>query len=133
FFKSSTLQQQDRGPFVALLSLSWTGNRSFGAWGDETGMLVFAPRPVEAPIIHIDGPLQMGFECHLPLMKKSAGAYELNVGLGTKGLGRGSFAHLKYWNEAVPTGLKPRAVMEFPNKVPGGPPVRVEVVLSQRC
>jgi hypothetical protein len=133
FFKASTFQQEERGPWVALLTLAWTRNRSFGAWGDETGMLFFAPRPADAPVLHIDGPLQIGFECHQPLQQKSSGVYELNVGVGTKGLGRGSFAHLKYWNGAVPDGVKPHAVLEFPSPRPGGPPVRVEAVLGQRC
>jgi hypothetical protein len=126
-------QEEQRGAWVALLTLAWTRNRSFGAWGDETGMLFFAPRPADAPVLHVDGPLQIGFECHQPLQKKSTGVYELNVGVGTKGLGRGSFAHLKYWNGAVPDGLKPHAVLEFPSKQPCGPPVRVEAVLGQRC
>lgn len=132
-FKASMFGQEKQGPFVVYLTLAWTGNRSFGAWGDETGLLFFAARPQDAPIIHLDGPLQMGFECHLPLIKKAKDTYELNVGVGTRGLGKRSFGHLKYWNDAVPADAYPTAVLEFPNKVAGAPPVQVEVVLKQRC
>jgi hypothetical protein len=73
----------------------------------------------------------MGFEVRQPLRKTEDGAYELSAGLGTKGLGKGSFAHLVY--NVVPKDVHPKAVLEFPNKVAGKPPVRVEMVLKQRC
>jgi hypothetical protein len=115
------------------LTVGWTGKRSFGAWGDGQSPLKFAPSPKLAPIIHIDGPLQMGFECQQPLVKKTDGTYELSVGVGTQGLGKGSFSHLKYWENAVPESVYPSAILEFPSKTPGGDPVRVEVVLKKRC
>jgi hypothetical protein len=40
---------------------------------------------------------------------------------------------LCYWEDAMPQGVYPRAVLDFPNKVAGGPPVRVESFLKQRC
>src|SRR5581483_12319214 len=45
-------------PYV---EVSWRG-RTFGAWGDESGPAVWGAKPQEAPVLHIDGPLQMGFE-----------------------------------------------------------------------
>lgn len=131
--KSSLFGQEKDGPFTVHLSLSWTRNRTFGAWGDETGLLFFAVRPQDAPVIHMDGPLQMGFETHLPLIKKAKDTYELNVGVGTKGIGKGSFAHLQHEFGAIPPGAHPRAVLEFPNKVAGDPPWRIETVLKERC
>ena len=115
------------------LTVEWTGKRSFGAWGDGESPLKFAVSSKLAPIIHIDGPLQMGFECQQPLVKKTDGTYELSVGVGTQGLGKGSFSHLKYWENAVPESVYPFAILEFPSKTPGGDPVRVEVVLKKRC
>lgn len=115
------------------MDLSAPGFPSFGAWGDANGRLHFASRPQDAPIIRFEGPLQMGFECQLPLMKKDKGIYELNVGVGTKGVGNGSFAHVRYWNDAVPHNVAPTAVLEFPNKTQGGPPIRVETILKHRC
>jgi len=116
------------------LSLAWRG-RWYGAWGDEQSPLVFASRPQDAPVLHIDGPLQMGFEVRQEhaLVKKGKDTYELNVGVGTKGVGKGSFVHLKYWEDAVPKNVHPTAELEFPNKDPGSAPVRVRFDLKQRC
>jgi hypothetical protein len=40
---------------------------------------------------------------------------------------------LCYWEDAMPQGVYPRAVLNCPNKVAGGPPIRVESFLKQRC
>ena len=68
-------------------SLDITGKDGwrFGAWGDEQSALKFAPRPQDAAVVHVGGPLQMGFEVRHPLTKKEDGTYELNAGVGTKG------------------------------------------------
>lgn len=109
------------------------GERTYGAWGDETSPVHLAPRPQDATIIHFGGPLQMGFEVQQPLVKKTKDTYELMVGVGTKGLGQGSFAHLKYWNDAIPEKARPTVVLEFPGKGTGSSPIKVETVLKERC
>jgi hypothetical protein len=116
------------------VSVWWEG-RWFGSWGDETGPAVWGARPQDAPVLHVGGPLQMGFEtrAEYALARKADDQFELSVGVGTKGLGRGAFVHLCYVNGAIPDGVYPTAVLEFPNKSPGGPPVRVRAVLKQRC
>jgi hypothetical protein len=120
-----------QNPVEPSLDVTWKDGRRFGAWGDEQGALVFAARPQDAPVVHVGGPLQMGFEVRHPLTKKGDGSYELNVGVGTKGLGKGSFAHLVY--NVIPEAAHPKAILEFPNPTPGGLPVRVEQVLGHRC
>jgi hypothetical protein len=114
--------------------VSWKG-RQFGSWGDETGPCIWGRKPQDAPVLHIDGPLQMGFEVRAKyaLERKGDGQFELNVGVGTKGLGSGAFVHLSYANDAIPPDVFPSAVLEFPSKTPGGPPVQVRAVLKQRC
>jgi len=116
------------------VSVWWKG-RWFGAWGDETGPCVWGTRPKDAPILHIDGPLQMGFEipAESALQWKGAGQFELSVGVGTKGLGKGAFVHLSYAKNAIPEDVYPSAVLEFPNKSPGATPVRIQTVLKHRC
>jgi hypothetical protein len=116
------------------VSVTWKG-RCFGSWGDETGECIWGRKPQDAPILHIDGPLQMGFEVHASnaLERKGDGEFELNVGVGTKGLGKGAFLHLCYANDAIPKDLYPTALLEFPSKTPGGPPVLVRAVLKKRC
>jgi hypothetical protein len=122
-------------PSVSLaVFVSWKG-RQFGSWGDQTGPCIWGRQPQDAPVLHIDGPLQMGFEvpAEFALERKGDGQFELNVGVGTKGLGRGAFVHLSYANDAIPDDVFPTAVLEFPSKTPGGPPVEVRAVLKRRC
>jgi hypothetical protein len=116
------------------LNVSWR-DRWFGSWGDETGPCVWGLSPQDAPVLHIGGPLQMGFESRADYALKRTGdsQFELNVGVGTKGLGKGAFVHLCYADGAIPEGLFPTAVLEFPGKTSGGLPVRVRAVLKQRC
>jgi hypothetical protein len=85
--------------------------------------------------LHIDGPLQMGFEtrAEYALERKGDGQFELNVGVGTKGLGKGAFVHLCYTNDAIPKDVYPTAVLEFPSETHGSSPVEVRAVLKERC
>jgi hypothetical protein len=116
------------------VSVTW-GDRNFGSWGDETGPCIWGARPRDAPVLHIGGPLQMGFESRAEdaLKRTGDGQFELSVGVGTKGLGKGAFVHLCYADGAIPEGVFPTAVLEFPRKTPGGPPARVRAVLQKRC
>jgi hypothetical protein len=77
----------------------------------------------------------MGFEtdAEYALKRKDGGEFELSVGVGTKGLGKGAFVHLSYAKDAIPKDKYPTAVLEFPNKKAGGPPVVVKAVIKQRC
>jgi len=120
--------------FSPSVSVSWQG-RWYGSWGDETGPCVWGTKPQDAPILHVGGPLQMGFEVPADSALTWAGNYqvELKVGVGTKGLGKGSFVHLSYANDAIPKDVYPTAELEFPGKVIPGPTVRVRAVLKQRC
>jgi hypothetical protein len=116
------------------VSVTWKG-RWFGSWGDETGPCVWGRKPQDAPVLHVGGPLRMGFEvpAESALERKGDGQFELKVGVGTKGLGKGAFVHLSYAKGAIPEGVFPTADLEFPSKTPGAPPVRVQAVLKQRC
>lgn len=115
-------------------TVSWNG-RWYGGWGDGDSPLIFSHRPEDAPILHVGGPLQMGFEVRLKnaFKRQSKDTFELKVGVGTRGLGKGAFTHLTYWEDAIPKDAKPTAHLEFPNKDPSGPPIRMQVVLQERC
>ena len=115
------------------LSVKWKG-RTYGAWGDQNSGVIFAGRPENVPIFHVGGPLQMGFEVRQEwgVRRIDEKTFELKVGVGTPGLGKGSFVHLKYY-EAIPVSVQPTAELEFPNKHPGGPPIRIKQVLKERC
>lgn len=114
--------------------VSWKGRR-FGSWGDETSPCIWGRTPATAPVLHVGGPLRMGFEtrAEYALERKGDGEYELSVGVGTPGLGKGAFVHLSYAGGAIPKDVHPTAVLEFPAAKPGGPPVRVRAVLTKRC
>src|SRR5262245_1959388 len=116
------------------ITVSW-GGRWYGAWGDGESPLRFAARPQDAPILHVGGPLEMGFESRWQhsFARKDEATFELAVGVGTKGLGKGAFTHLTYWDNAIPNEAQPTAELEFPSKQPGGRPVKVKQVLKERC
>ena len=106
---------------------------TFSAWGDQDGDVVDAKLASEAPILRINGPLQMGFEVSAKSGVKPLGnnKYEVNVGVGTPGLGKGSFVHLKYG--AIPVELYPDVELEFPPRQKGSLPIVVKSKLRERC
>src|SRR5262249_3499591 len=59
------------------------------AFVDHTGVLQFAARPEEAPIIHFDGPLQVALHPGQKLQRGQSS--DLAVCIGTPGLGKGTF------------------------------------------
>jgi hypothetical protein len=99
------------------------------AMADDAGMLQFASRPPDAPIIHFGGPLQISL---LPMEKLVRGQEtQLRVWVGTPGLENGTFAVRSY--EGVPGDACPVADLEFANKEAGKEPIRRRVTLKERC
>jgi hypothetical protein len=97
---------------------------------DSEGVLRFAARPQDAPIIHVHGPLKMGLH---PMQKLVRGQVtELRASVGTPGLGKGTFVMMGYQGR-IPGGVHPVAEVEFPPAAPGKAPVKTKVTLSQRC
>jgi hypothetical protein len=99
------------------------------AFLDATGVLQFAARPQDAPIVHFDGPLQIALH---PVQKLVHGQpSDLRVGIGTPGLGKGTFVMRGY--EGVPKDAHPVVDIEFPHKDAGKPPIKLQVTLKERC
>jgi hypothetical protein len=117
-------------PFNQSVHVEFPDGRRFGAWGDQHKPLMFAPKATDAPVLHYDGPLRMGFEVRQPLGKQGE-KFILNACVGTPGSVPGAWVHLMY--KTIPEEFHPRAALEFPAEKPGGPPVKVEFVLGQRC
>lgn len=111
--------------------VNFPDGRRYGAWGDEHSSLVFADNPQDAPVLHFGGDLRMGFEVRRPLAREKDGSLKLSACVGTPGSRPGAFVHLQY--TTIPTGRQPKAVFEFPSAEAGGPPVRVEQYLKERC
>jgi hypothetical protein len=87
--------------------------------------LVFAARPQDAPIVHLNGPLTL--QLVNPPRRWSPGeTVDLVVLFGTPGLGKGTFA---YMIQAFPS--RPTAEIQFPAKKPGAAPLVVKVALKE--
>jgi hypothetical protein len=87
--------------------------------------MVFASRPQDAPIVHLNGPLTL--QLVDPLRQWTPGEkVDLVVLFGTPGLGKGTFA---YMIQSFPT--RPTAEIQFPAKNPGAKPLVVKVALKE--
>ncbi len=115
---------------LAVETRSGRGRVKFEAVVDTQGFLSFSDRLENAPVVHFDGPLQMGLQ---PLQKLVQGdePAELHSWVGTPGLGAGTFAAVVYITKSgfVPDECHPTAEIEFPGKKA----VRTKVILDARC
>ncbi len=94
---------------------------------DPTGVLTFADKPADAPIIHFDGPLTVSFYGEVPALRLGRDN-DLVLAVGTPGRGGGSFAMLAY-EETIPKEASPKVEVRWP----GEPPVRELFELKERC
>jgi hypothetical protein len=117
-------------PFNQSVHVTFPDGRWYGAWGDHLNHLIFAASAKDAPVLHFGGDLRMGFEIRKPLEREADGI-KLSACVGTPGSCRGAWVHLMY--KTIPLGVFPKVVMELPPEKPGGPPVRLEFALKERC
>ena len=100
------------------------------AMADQTCALCFADRPQHSPIVHFYGPLQMTLH---PMQTFVPGEQaELKSGLGTPGLGKGTFV-MAIYQGTIPDDAHPTAEIEFPPAGPGKEPRRLKLTLDKRC
>jgi hypothetical protein len=101
------------------------GNRFAGF--DEASPLQLAHRPQQAPIIHVGGPLAVQWYGELPALIAGREA-ELNIAIGTPGLGKGSFCAIQCCT-VLDCKVSPVAEIEFParNAKETAPRVRVPI------
>lgn len=91
-----------------------------------------AETPQKAPIVHFDGPRTIRL-LEKPTLIAGQPA-ELQVGVGTPGLGRDAFAYLSVQGESiVPKDVHPIAEIAFSSKAPGNEQVKLKVDLLHRC
>jgi hypothetical protein len=98
-------------------------------WPTNDGVLQFADRPQDAPIIHFGGPLTLTTMQRQTIRRGKSGY--VRMGLGTPGLGAGTFAFTHY-DKLVPKGAHPVFDLVFPAP-PGHAPMRVHYALERRC
>ncbi|MFO0876277.1 MAG: hypothetical protein U0840_02800 [Gemmataceae bacterium] len=95
----------------------------------------FSHKPQDAPILHFNGPLTMGFHPKWfygwPVLTRGDTPSTLTVVIGTPGVGEGSFALIGY--DDVPKDVHPIVRIQFPAKAPGKAPIVVTVPLKHRC
>lgn len=107
---------------VGLAAKSHGGQYVGATYRDD---LVFAARPQDAPIVHLNGPLTL--QLVDPPRKWAPGeSVDLVVLFGTPGLGKGTFAYMIHSFKPRPT-----ADIEFPAKNRGDAPMVVKVALKE--
>jgi hypothetical protein len=97
---------------------------------DVHGILQFADRPQDAPIVHFGGPWQvMLFGSQTLTIGRER---DMVLGVGTPGLGAGTSAYIDYGG-VIPENIYPTVEVTYPPKKPGEPPVRERYELKRRC
>jgi hypothetical protein len=94
------------------------------------GILLFADRPADAPILHFGGPWSLTL--HGPYALNRNARCELFLGFGTPGLGSGAFTFVSYAS-LVPDGVYPVAELTLPARSPGDSPNTERYTLKERC
>lgn len=101
-----------------------------GFFRDVHGVLQFADRAKDAPILHFDGPLEISLfgEQELRIGRET----DLVLGVGTRGLGAGTMTWIDY-ESVIPDKAHPTVeVLYLPRKA-GDPPIREKHALKDRC
>jgi RNA polymerase sigma factor (sigma-70 family) len=96
----------------------------------------FGDRPKDAPVVHLNGPLVvhpwLPTGTQPPPLIRGDEHSRVIVCIGTDGIGTGSEAWLNPF-KGVPEDVHPIADIEFPNKQPGGKPIKVRLPLTKRA
>jgi hypothetical protein len=98
---------------------------------DGNGVLLFANKPADAPVIHFEGPLQITLYGEKPTLTLGR-SNDLFLAVGTPGQGPGSFASLGY-EDTIPSRAIPKVEIMFPPRQKGDPPLRETYELKERC
>ena len=97
---------------------------------DRSGLLQFADRPRDAPVLHVGGPWSLTVVGKPALIRGSES--DLPLAFGTPGSGAGTFAYVDY-EGVVPARMFPVAAITFPAAKPGQKPLQARYVLQERC
>jgi hypothetical protein len=98
---------------------------------DTRGVFQLARKPADAPIVHLDGPLEVTFFGSKPTWIGGS-SQDTILCVGTPGHGPGTFAMLKY-EDTVPPGKHPTIEATYVPKDPAGKPVKELYELKERC
>src|SRR5262249_6173710 len=97
--------------------------------GDGLGMLLFADRPKDAPVVHLNGPWSVGLQ---DVKQRFTAGHQtmLQIGVGTQGIGPGTFSFVLY-PDTIPADAYPEAETTFPAKEAGGKPITKKYVFKE--
>ena len=95
---------------------------------DDEGYLAFANKPQTAPVLHFQGPLTIGLRFDHKF-KRNAAPEDLDIMVGTPGLGIGSF--VSFGHESVAKDLRPVLEIDFPGN--DSRMIHVKTTLYKRC
>jgi hypothetical protein len=98
---------------------------------DPDGVLTFAAKPADAPIVHFDGPLAITFYGSRPELRVGRNE-DMVLVVGSRGRGPGTFAMLAY-DETIPKDAYPKVEVTYPASASGGTPIREPYELKRRC
>lgn len=110
-----------------------------GKYRQSTGGGWLAETRQAAPIIHVNGPLTMGFNKE-PVLRRGA-TVQLDAWIGTPGYGHDRPTKVQYESGpakddqskfGVPSGIHPVAEIEFPSGKPDAKPMRIKATLDRR-
>jgi hypothetical protein len=104
------------------------GKRKQFAGFDDANPFRFAQNADQAPIIHLEGPLRMKLYGEPDTLITGQEA-ELNISMGTPGIGAGSFAAI-HCCTVLDCKVSPIAEIEFPHRDPHHAPLRVRVAID---
>jgi hypothetical protein len=107
------------------------GRAPLGAPGvDVNGVLQFADRPQDAPVVHFGGPWQVTLHGRQRLTRGRD--TDLFLAVGTPGVGPGTTAYLSYAG-VIPESAHPTLEVNYPPRGPGEAPVRERYEIKRRC
>jgi hypothetical protein len=105
--------------------------------GQAQNPVVLAARPVDAQILHLDGPLTFGLKWgEIQVLQPWPKTTIFDVHIGTPALPPRNCNHRLFsplTEMEIPRNVHPRATFEFPPKLPGSGPVVRTVELDLRC
>lgn len=93
-------------------------------------------RPEDAQISHLNGPLTLQLRRGERQKLERDGENVFDVSIGTPGLPTRNSPYPVFsplTTSEVPADVHPVARFEFPNKTPGKPPIKLKVILNERC
>jgi hypothetical protein len=95
---------------------------------DEANPFQLAHRPQHAPVVHLEGPLRIKLYGEPPILAAGEET-ELNIAIGTPGVGPGSFCAIQCCT-VLECKTSPVAEIEFPHRDPSHAPIRLRVPIA---